>query len=126
MLTQQEIREWASAYIEAERSPHKLKADYPLWWAINRFMEKMTPAWAEECWKAILEVLSQQPPPEVLAVLAAGPLEDLIDDQGQAFIERIERQAALDPAFRHLLGGVWESGSPDVWSRVQKARGERW
>jgi hypothetical protein len=55
---------------------------------------------------------------EVLGVLAAGPLEDLIHDKGDDFIERIELLARRDPAFRLLLRGVWESGSPAVWERV--------
>ena len=28
-------------------------------------------------------------------------------------------------AFRQLLCGVWQSGRPDVWNRILKARGDK-
>ena len=46
----------------------------------------------------------------LLSVLAAGLLEDVID---MPVIDRIEREAAADPRFLALLGGVWYSRKPD-------------
>jgi hypothetical protein len=36
-MTDDEIREWATAYIEAHRDPDLLKsvADHPNWWAVE-------------------------------------------------------------------------------------------
>jgi ABC-type nitrate/sulfonate/bicarbonate transport system substrate-binding protein len=74
----------------------------------------------EELWDFILEVLKRDPPDEVIEVLAAGPLEDYIAKLGDSVIERVEQQAASDPKFRSLLGGVWRNNiSDDVWRRVQ-------
>jgi hypothetical protein len=124
-MTDEEIQKWASAYIEAQQDPNLLKTDHPQWWAVEKFMnvgtEEVT---ATDCFKAILAVLAMDPPENVIGVLAAGPLEDLIEECGEEVIEDIEREARQNPAFKHLLGGVWKSGTPEVWSRVQACRGE--
>jgi hypothetical protein len=81
---------------------------------------------AEELWQGILEVLSRNPSETVLGMLAAGPLEDLIHYHGPAYVEAIELEARRNPSFRHLLGGVWESSTPEVWHRIESARGDSW
>lgn len=117
------IEEWASAYIAFQLDASKPTDGHPDWWAVKKFMDE---ADTEDCWNAILVVLSKEPPDAVLGVLAAGPLEDLIHFAGSQFIDRIETEARRNPAFRDLLGGVWKSGTPDVWARVESARGEPW
>jgi hypothetical protein len=122
-MNQQEIAKWASAYIEAQMLP-ELKADHPLWWAVYRFMPGAdTDATPEDCWLAILEVLSRKPPEQVLGILGAGALEDLIAYHGPQFIERIESEARRNIAFRHLLGRVWQNATDsETWERVKSAR----
>lgn len=125
-MTRDEIDAWASAYIEAQKKP-KLESEHPLWWAVERFMDMGRDVSPDDCWVAILEILSRNPPQEVINVLAAGPLEDLIADHGSEFIERIELESRRNPAFRHLLGGVWQRGGPlEIWARVQKVQGDLW
>jgi hypothetical protein len=51
-----------------------------------------------------IEVLKIETNPEMLSLLAAGLLEDVIAEDT---IARIEREAAANRRFRHLLGGVW-------------------
>jgi hypothetical protein len=127
MKTAEEIETWADAYI-AYRSRDSASADDPLWWAVNDFMnmEQGGDVDPEDGWQAILLILQKQPPEEVIALLAAGPLEDLIEEFGDQFIGRIEIESRQNPSFRHLLGGVWKSGSDEVWRRVQKAQGTLW
>jgi hypothetical protein len=127
-MTSEEIGVWASAYIEIQQDQKRWNADDPLWWSVERFLVRYSmAAQPEDCWRAILEVLRRRPPDCVINVLAAGPLEDLIDKCGPEFIDRIEAEARGDPAFRHLLGGVWKSSTDAVWARVEKARGKmRW
>ena len=120
-LSEADFESWAEAYIACNLDPTHLRDGHPLFWSIERFMTPELPEQAEECWKCILLVLSKRPPDEVLGVLAAGPLEDLIDDHGPRFIDRIETAAWQDPAFRSLLNGVWESSTPDIWARVERA-----
>jgi hypothetical protein len=80
-----------------------------------------------DLWEVILEVLRQTEDKEVLAVLAAGPLEDYLGKCGESVIERVEAQAAADPKFKHLLGGVWKNAmSDEVWRRVCACRSEVW
>jgi len=125
MMPPNEIAAWASAYVEAQML-QDIPGDHPLWWAIERFMLVDTSTLPEDCWAAILEILSRNPPQEVIGVLAAGPLEDLIRCHGPAFIERIETESRRNKVFRHLLGGVWQNTSPEIWARIQKSRGEAW
>jgi hypothetical protein len=118
-MTDADLDAWSVAYIEGVQDPVRFNETHPNWWAVERFMNSETNG--DDIWRAILNILARSPPDEVLAVLAAGPLEDLIHYRGDAFIDRIERHARQDPAFRKLLGGVWQSGSEEVWARVERA-----
>lgn len=120
-LTDEERNAWVDAYIEAQSSKQPIQADHPCWWAIERFMDLRDLQEAEEAWTTLLQVLMRRPTERVLSLLAAGPLEDLIQYWGPNFIERIERAAWESTDFRALLNGVWESSTPDIWARVQKA-----
>jgi hypothetical protein len=122
-LTVLERKQWATAYIEAQLLPQgEVGADHPLWWAIERTQLPETLERAEEVWEFLLEALSLSPPDKVIGMLGAGPMEDLLDDWGPEFIDRIEAEAARSAAFRKMLGRVWESGPPAVWARVQSLR----
>ncbi len=121
-IAQSEIDAWVDAYIAAQSSGRPAELEDPNWWAIERFMELGQRDQAEASWIAILGVLKRAPSATVLGVLAAGPLEDLIHYWGPTFIERIEDAARRDAAFRALLGGVWQSSTPEVWDRVTAFR----
>src|SRR5687768_11475068 len=74
----------------------------------------------DSIWALILAVLAKDQSNRVLEDLSAGPLEDLLADHGEEVIDRVEREAKLNPDFARLLGGVWQSHIPlDVWQRVQ-------
>src|SRR5690606_29755394 len=113
MLSEAQILEWARGYIRAYEAPDPTLGKDQL----SPYVLGLMPGSEhdpEDMWRVILAVLSQKPSDGVIEVLAAGPLEDLIKDQGAKFIERIENEARADPAFRNLLGGVWKSGTPDI------------
>jgi hypothetical protein len=97
-LSADELEQWASACIEAQRHPDQVRPDNPHWWAIERFMTLKSAEQAEDAWIAILEILSRNPPPDTLGILGAGALEDLIDSWGPSMIERIE-QRGRDKSF---------------------------
>lgn len=126
MLTPSELEAWASAYIAAVDMPGTVAPDSPQWWAVERFMNLYEAEQAEDAWRGILEILRRGPSERVVGVLAAGPLEDLIQDWGLRFIDRIELEARQSPGFRHLLGGVWRSSTQEVWARIEKARVSSW
>jgi hypothetical protein len=61
--------------------------------------------------------------PSQLAMVAAGPLEDLLEEHGPVVIHELERIAKIDPRFRLMLSGTWgrERIAPDVWARLVAA-----
>jgi hypothetical protein len=77
----------------------------------------------ERCWSVILKIFEQaQSDDFVLGNLAAGPLEDLLADHGERFIERVETLARQAPRFRSLAQMVWRNSiSGPVWARLRKA-----
>ena len=54
--------------------------------------------------KLILMILSKDDSVPVVQILAAGPLEDLLDSHGEAMIEKIEAEVRRNPKFAFLLG----------------------
>lgn len=84
-------------------------------------------------WEAIKIAISRYPENEfysfgkteaqtVIGLLAAGPLEDLLQHHGPQFIEAAEAEARQDRRMGWALGGVWQNKmSDDIWARVQKA-----
>lgn len=96
-------------------------------WAINEVS-----AWPYEgngdlLWQFILAAYQRDLPDRVIAILAAGPVEDLLTKEGPNFIDRIEELARKDPKFNFLLGGVWHNTmADDVWQRVQSIRNHVW
>lgn len=112
-------------FIAAHREGREVNGDDPRFAAIME-LDRLAHDEPELGWNLILRILGQDQSDHVLEMLAAGPLEDLIQYHGPAFIERIETQAAANANFKHLLGGVWESSTPDIWSRVEKVRGAAW
>ncbi|RZJ14568.1 MAG: hypothetical protein EON50_05295 [Acidovorax sp.] len=84
----------------------------------------------ELAWTCILLILEQIGRPDEdrrFAVLAAGPLEDLMDLHGEAFIDRAVKEAQRDPRFALLLGGVWRSEIAEpVWERMGAVAKRGW
>jgi hypothetical protein len=81
----------------------------------------------ERAWQIIRRLCEKSPDEQFESILAAGPVEDLLSQHGPAFIERVEQEAAANPRFNHLLGGVWRLDmSDEIWQRVQSARRDTW
>ena len=78
----------------------------------------------EIAWEAILKIIRERDlSPDEEALLAAGPLEDLLAWHGGPFIDRIEAEAGRNARFNHLLGGVWRREMPqEIWERIQAVR----
>lgn len=126
MTQEPSLDAWIDAYIklglELEDSP--LSPDNPLLWADERATFIFGIVDRETMWQFVIGVLARNPPAFVLDYLAAGPLEDMIAHFGDYFIDRIERTARHDAAFRELLHGVWKNKTSDaIWQRVEIARG---
>ena len=126
-MNREEIEALASAFVEHFSDQYAWDKDMVLTkrdtstteWASEKMIDLALEN-PEELWDPILEILKRDPPTEVIEVLAAGPLEDYIAKLGERVIDRVEAQAAADPKFRSLLGGVWRNSMSDgVWARVQ-------
>src|SRR5262249_43362638 len=89
-------------------------------WAFDE-LEKVVAADPSRAWAVILRILKTASQDQgVLDNLAAGPLETLLARHGRHIIERVETEAALNPAFRELLNGVWRNAIDEaVWERIQ-------
>lgn len=78
------------------------------------------------CLAAILEVLRHidgSKPSHLLSVLAAGPLENLLNYNGDAVVDKVDSLARTSPQFRLLLNGVWDSDiKPSIVARLAKYR----
>lgn len=75
----------------------------------------------------VLEKIKNQPDNKLLSILAAGPLEDLLHENGEKVVNRVETNARKNPLFRKLLNGVWDSEvNESVKNQLSKYMKERW
>lgn len=61
----------------------------------------------EDAWPLVVELVEQAPSEDALGYVAAGPLEDLIQQHGDAFADRTIERARADQRWRSALLGVW-------------------
>jgi hypothetical protein len=110
-------------FAEAEKDSAVYESSF---WAYDE-LSGMSLDQPREAWRAILTIVSRNPGPKVIELLAAGPLEDLLVENGRLVIDEIERRAQSDSNVAMLLGGVWQSEMDlEVWKRVEKARSGKW
>ena len=96
-------------------------------WADDLLFEWTFANEPENLWRFVCAAYTRDMPMEDFAVLAAGPLEDLLANFGPDYIDRVEELARRDSKFGDLLGGVWKNTmTEEVWHRVQKARTQVW
>jgi hypothetical protein len=106
------IGELARFWVEQKVKPHKDQdANYTALSDLEYEWKQNDP---HRLLDLILEILRIEDNPRVLSYLAAGPLEDVAS---MATIERIEREAAANPAFVDLLRGVWYWNESDELKR---------
>jgi hypothetical protein len=78
----------------------------------------------ELAWPMIVQMVRLSADDRVLAVVATGPLEDLIRMHGLTFIDRIEVTARDDERFRKAVSGVWAEVPPDIENRLMLVIGD--
>ncbi len=119
------LPELAVAWVEVMSRSDLARERDDDWGAMFDFQNDLIgndPLGALDLVKAILEI---EDDPNVLGLLAAGMLEDLIPEEDGPVIDAVVAEAGRNPKFRHLLGGVWFYGmSPEVTERLMQARGE--
>jgi hypothetical protein len=106
------VRHWHATKYSEERSE--------TFWAVQETFDLFFDGGSEELWQLILKIHERDHSIAIQRVLSAGPIEDLLSEFGEQYIERVEDKARKDPAFAKLLGGVWQSSmSDEVWVRLQ-------
>ena len=115
------IDELARVWIEQTDKPFK---DHDAnWSAFQDYQRELIEYDPDSALDLVVAVLKVETNPFLLSVLAAGLLEDVID---MPVMDRIDREAAADPRFLALLGGVWYSRKPDdVKARLDAIIGPR-
>ena len=95
------------------------------WHALMDFERELIERRPDAAIDLVLEVLRIETSPQLLSVLAAGLVEDVI---GLDTIARIEREAAGNERFRDLLGWVWYfNESPELRARLDAiVKGRHW
>jgi ribosomal protein L11 methylase PrmA len=89
----------------------KLNENLFNYWEIVDYMCRTDP---NESLKIIIELVKESPNDIILANIAAGPLEDLINNFIVEVIDDIEELARQNPKFRRCLSGVWLNDSIDI------------
>lgn len=117
--TQPTLNAIAQAWIAYWHAPENSAEREALSWAGDREYDLVRED-PDQAWQLILKILQQDSSNEILEVLSAGPLEDLLAKHGERVIEKVESEARSNPSFATLLGGVWKNSmTDDIWSRVQ-------
>lgn len=111
------------AYVRAGNGDEPAPADHPDAWTASVVFE-LTRAHPHLGLAATRAALAACDRPEDVAVVAAGPLEDLIADHGPALIDTVETLAERAPRFAYALTGVWPQGKEGtlLWARIEAAR----
>lgn len=69
-------------------------------------------------WDLILRILQIDRSKEIVAAIGAGPLEDLMVQHGETFIDRIEQLAAVSPIFKEAMRHAWiEAGDTPAFKK---------
>jgi hypothetical protein len=122
-MTMPELEALVTAWLEFQRTPEGSPECERRRGVVFTFDDLCTND--PECaWSAIVEITQRESDNEILGVLAAGPLEDLLSRHGSDLIDRVESHAERDLKFRRVLAGTWKCLMTDeVWRRVQLASG---
>ncbi len=111
----------AATWIALQYAKNNSQEHEAKFWSFEE-MARLQASDPERCWSIILKIFAQDQSDYLLANLAAGPLEDLLAQHGERFIERIETLARQEPRFRFATQMVWRNSiSAPVWARLRKA-----
>lgn len=90
------------------------------YWAVDALRELITED-AESAWHVVQELVRRAEDDSMLAFIAAGPLEDLLAEQGPLLIDRIGDSARENAPLRRALSGVWGENriDPAVLERLR-------
>ncbi|MCC7425027.1 MAG: hypothetical protein IT428_32560 [Planctomycetaceae bacterium] len=93
-------------------------------WAFHGIMDMVRES-PEIAWPLVRAAILSSPSPEASAIIAAGPLENLLCFHGPGFVDRVVRESSRDPQFRDCLRLVWGHSrmDPDVYAKIREQTG---
>jgi hypothetical protein len=94
----------------------------PAAWSARASVEGAIDSGGIEALQVILALLEAAPDASGVAVAAAGPLEDLVHQHGDALVDELDHLARQRPVFRQAMSGVWLSPGivdPDTERRLR-------
>jgi len=106
------VSDWIRYHVEKRKGTDPL---FAAWEQVDEVVRRDP----EAGWILALALVEAAPDDWVLANVAAGPLEDLLNKFSDVLIERVEIQARRDPKFRRCLTGVWGL-PPSAQERLKK------
>ncbi|MEO7085596.1 MAG: DUF6869 domain-containing protein [Gemmatimonadaceae bacterium] len=113
VLTDDQVREHANAWVVYRQVA----------WAWDSLDRMIYAREYDLAWPLVFAIV-EQGSNRALACLGENALSDLLKLDGPQIIDRAEAEAARSVRFRYCLSGVSPFGDPpDVWTRVEKARG---
>ncbi|GJM12374.1 MAG: hypothetical protein DHS20C12_07770 [Pseudohongiella sp.] len=119
----EELNEWVDAYIEVHESGGSADEHHSCYWAIEKFAD-MEMDHPDLNWAAMLQIVSLTTSDVVIYNLAQGPLEELVELHGAAYIDKIEKTAQTNLNFRLLLRELLETTDKQIWARILRARSD--
>jgi hypothetical protein len=120
-----EMNKIAETWINLQRLPEAAPEREDKFWSWDRLWELVRDD-PEAAW-GVIQIIREDGSDRILANLAAGPLEDLLVEHGDQFIDRVEALARRDAQFKKLLGAVWQNSmSLKLWRRIKAVAGPSW
>jgi hypothetical protein len=119
-------RDLGASWVRFQSVP-KESAEYrELEWVVEQMWD-LCRAEPEKAWNAIQEIVALDQSDNILAMVGAGPFEDLMVHHGALLIDRVEACARVSPPFRRTLGVVWRNAiSEHVWDRLKAIAPPSW
>lgn len=78
----------------------------------------------QDAWEVIVALVGAAKSEPLLEAIGAGPLQDLMALHGEAYIARVEREAARNASFRRAMAGAWlDKDDTPVWARFYEIAG---
>jgi hypothetical protein len=120
----QDERDLAAGWITLHKTEVGSPEHEDRFWAFEQ-MQELYRSEYHKAWRIILLIWSMDQSDKIKANLSAGPMEDLIESHGEEMISLVETEARQDPSFANMLGGMWRSGSDEVWGRIKSVWDKR-
>src|SRR5205823_10508912 len=87
-----------AAWLALQHAEHGSQEYEKSWWALEE-VDNLCHQSPDVAWDFILATLARDCSAEILGMLSAGPLEDLLARHGALVVDRVEAEARRDPHF---------------------------